>query len=94
MWINFTLKGDLKVTLKSPLSPLLRVPSHEGVGPGPRALLVTEELKEAVNRDEPVARNPYVRNLNGGRSRSKESTMDPLKKPVTSGLGRPVKRKV
>ena len=28
------LKGDLKVTLRSPLSPPLRVPSHEGVGPG------------------------------------------------------------
>ena len=48
---------------------------------------MTEELKEAVNRGEPV-----VRNLNGGRSRSRDSTMDPLKKPIPSGLGRPVKQ--
>ena len=54
---------------------------------------MTEELKEAVNRGEPVARNPLVRNLNRGRSRSRDSTMDPLKKPVPSGLGRPVMRK-
>ena len=53
---------------------------------------MTEKLKEAVNRGEPVARNPYLRNLNGGRSRAKDSTMDPLKKPVPSGLGRPVKQ--
>ena len=33
-----------------------------------------------------------MRNLNGGRSRSRDSTMDPLKKPVPSGLGRPVKQ--
>ena len=28
-----------------------------------------EELKKAVNRGEPVARNPWVRNLNGGDQR-------------------------
>ena len=33
-----------------------------------RALPVTEKLKKAVNRGEPVARNPQGRNLNG-RSR-------------------------
>ena len=53
---------------------------------------MTEERKEAVNRGEPVARNPQVRNLNGGRSRSIDSTVDPLKIPVPSGLGRPVKQ--
>ena len=51
---------------------------------------MTEELKKAVNRSEPVARNPQARNLNGGRGRSKDSTVTP--KPVPSGLDRPVKQ--
>ena len=45
---------------------------------------MTEELGQQSSGASPVARN-QGRNLNGGRSRSKKSTMDPLKKH-NSGL--------